>query len=103
MNSNTRKIAVLPALALILPMVAKASGTVPTGTAISVTINQSISSKDANLGQAITGTVAKDVTSAVPLENPERSELTGIILLASSSFPLHSMPTSLLARYPFTN
>ena len=34
MNSNTRQIAVLAALALILPMVAKASGTVPTGTAI---------------------------------------------------------------------
>src|SRR6516165_6511092 len=73
MNSNTRKIAVLAALALILPMVAKASGTVPTGTAISVTINQSISSKDAKLGQAITGSVAKDVTSGGKVVIPRGS------------------------------
>jgi len=73
MNSNNRKMAVLAALALILPMVAKASGTVPTGSAISVTINQSISSKDAKLGQAITGTVAKDVTSGGKVVIPKGS------------------------------
>ena len=73
MNSNTRKIAVLAALLLILPMVAEASGSVPTSTAISVTINQSISSKDAKLGQAITGTVAKDVTSGGKVVIPKGS------------------------------
>ena len=73
MNSNTRKIAVFAALAFVLPMVAKASGTVPTGTSISVTINQSISSKDAKLGQAITGTVAKEVTSGGKVVIPKGS------------------------------
>jgi len=73
MKFNTRKIAVLAAFALILPILAKASETVPTGTVISVTTDQSISSKDAKLGQAITGTVSKDVTSGGKVLIPKGS------------------------------
>jgi hypothetical protein len=73
MKFNTRKIAVFAAFALVLPIVAKASETVPTGTVISVTTDQSVSSKDAKLGQAITGTVSKDVTSGGKVLIPKGS------------------------------
>ena len=40
---------------------AYAQGTVPAGTAVVVTLNQSVSSKDARVGQKLDGSVAQDV------------------------------------------
>lgn len=76
MNFNIRKTATLAALAFVLPFVAKASETVPTGAVISVTINQSISSKDAKLGQKVSGTVSKDVKSGEKVVIPRGSSAT---------------------------
>ena len=61
MKSKIRKIASFLAIVLLLPALSQASGTVPKGTTITVVTDQSVSSKDAKVGQAVTGTVAKDV------------------------------------------
>ena len=61
MNSPIRAVAGFLALALALPIFSQADATVRKGTAITVVTDQSVSSKDAKAGQAVTGTVAKDV------------------------------------------
>ena len=61
MNSPIRAVAGFLALALALPIFSQANATVRKGTAITVVTDQSVSSKDAKAGQAVTGTVAKDV------------------------------------------
>jgi len=63
MNVRIRMATVFLIAALALPMLASAAESVPTGTTISVTIDQSVSSKDAKVGQTVTGTVSRDVTS----------------------------------------
>jgi hypothetical protein len=62
MNPRIPTIAIFLALALALPTLAQASGTVPAGAKISVVTDQSVSSKTAKVGQTIAGTVAQDVT-----------------------------------------
>jgi hypothetical protein len=62
MNVRIRMATVFLIGALALPMLAAAES-VPAGTTISVTIDQSVSSKDAKVGQTVTGTVSRDVTS----------------------------------------
>ena len=63
MNSRIRLASIFLALAMLLPALAKAEGTVPVGAKITVVTNQSVSSKTAKIGQAITGSVAQDVTA----------------------------------------
>jgi hypothetical protein len=63
MNPRIRLVSILLALALILPALAQASSTVPQGTKISVVIDQTVSSKTAQIGQTVIGTVSQDVTS----------------------------------------
>jgi hypothetical protein len=63
MNHRIRMAAISLIGALVLPVLAFAAESVPTGAIISVTIDQSISSKDAKVGQTVTGTVSRDVTS----------------------------------------
>ena len=62
MNPRIRTIAIFLALALALPALAQASGTIPAGTKIPVVTDQSVSSKTAQAGQTVSGTVAQDVT-----------------------------------------
>src|SRR5262249_6471153 len=61
MNSRIRAIAILIAVAFLLPTVSRGAGTIPRGTAIAVVTDQTVSSKDAKAGQSVMGTVAKDV------------------------------------------
>jgi len=60
--------------ALALPVLASAAESVPSGTTISVTIDQSVSSKDAKVGQTVTGTISRDVTSGGKVIIPKGSE-----------------------------
>src|SRR6266850_696667 len=60
MNPRIPTIAIF--LALALPTLAQASGTVPAGAKISVVTDQSVSSKTTKVGQTIAGTVAQDVS-----------------------------------------
>jgi hypothetical protein len=61
MHSRIRAVAIFLALVFMLPVLAQAGGTIPLGTHISVITDQTISSKDAKIGQPVTGTIAKDV------------------------------------------
>jgi hypothetical protein len=61
MHSRIRAVAIFLALVFLLPVLARADGTIPLGTHISVVTDQTISSKDAKIGQPVTGTIAKDV------------------------------------------
>jgi hypothetical protein len=73
MNSRIRLVSIFLTLALLLPVLAQASGTVPAGAKISVVTNQSVSSKTAKVGQTITGTVSQDVTSGGKVVIPKGS------------------------------
>src|ERR1700682_498772 len=73
MNSRIRLVSIFFALALLLPALAQASGTVPAGAKISVVTDQSVSSKTAKIGQTVTGSVAQDVTSGGKVVIPKGS------------------------------
>jgi hypothetical protein len=73
MNPRIRTIAAFLSLALVLPALAQAAGTVPEGTKISVVTDQAVSSKTAKIGQTITGTVSQDVTSGGKVVIPKGS------------------------------
>ncbi|PYT41554.1 MAG: hypothetical protein DMG45_13000 [Acidobacteria bacterium] len=60
-------------LALVLPALAQASGTVPEGTKITVVTDQPVSSKTAKAGQSVTGSVAHDVISGGKVVIPKGS------------------------------
>jgi hypothetical protein len=72
MNVRIRMATISLLGALALPVLAAES--VPTGTTISVTIDQSVSSKDAKVGQSVTGTVSRDVTSGGKVIIPKGSD-----------------------------
>jgi hypothetical protein len=61
MNSRNRAVAIFLALIFMLPALSQAGGTIPLGTHIAVITDQAISSKDAKIGQPVTGSIAKDV------------------------------------------
>jgi hypothetical protein len=63
MNSRIPTIAAFLTLALVMPALAQASGTIPAGVKISVVTDQSVSSKTAKAGETVTGSVAHDVIS----------------------------------------
>jgi hypothetical protein len=73
MNSRIRLVSIFLALAVILPALVQASGTVPEGTKISVVTDQAVSSKTAKIGQTVTGTVSQDVTSGGKVVIPKGS------------------------------
>jgi hypothetical protein len=72
---RTRIIAVAVAMAfcLVLPMLALADGTLPSGSVISVVIDQAVSSKTAKIGQKVMGTVSQDVASGGKVVIPKGS------------------------------
>jgi hypothetical protein len=63
MNPRIRSIAIFLALALAIPALALAGGTVLQGAKITVVTDQSVGSKTARVGETVTGSVAQDVTS----------------------------------------
>jgi hypothetical protein len=73
MNPRIRTSAFFLALALVIPALAQAGGTVPEGTKISVVTDQAVSSKTAKIGQTVTGTVSQDVTSGGKVVIPKGS------------------------------
>ena len=73
MNTRIRMVSIFLALALLLPALAQANGTVPQGTPIHVVTDQSVSSKTAKIGQPVSGTVSEDVTSGGKVVIPKGS------------------------------
>ena len=97
MNSRVRTIAVFLVMALVIPALAQASGTVPAGAKISVVTDQSVSSKTAKAGQTVSGSVAQDVTSGGKVVIPKGSEVKLTVSSAQASGRL-STPAKLYLR-----
>ena len=97
MNPRIRTIATFLALALALPALTQASGTIPAGTKIPVVIDQSVSSKMAKAGQTVTGTVAQDVTVGGIVVIPKGSSAKLIVSSVQASGRL-STPAKLYLR-----
>jgi hypothetical protein len=97
MNSRIRLVSIFLALALLVPVLAQASGTVPAGAKISVVTDQALSSKTAKIGQTITGTVSQDVTSGGKVVIPKGSEVKLTVSSVQASGRL-STPAKLYLR-----
>jgi hypothetical protein len=97
MNSRTRFPVSLIALCLALAPLAHAATSVPAGTAITVTIDQSISSKNAQVGQGVVATVAHDVTANGKVVIPKGSHAKLVVSSAQASGRL-STPAKLWLR-----
>ncbi len=66
-------------------MTLHAQGTVPSGTAIIVTLDQSVSSKDARVGQKVDGSVAQDVVVSGKTVVPKNSKASLSVASAQAS------------------
>lgn len=81
MNPRVRAIFVSLVLVL-LPGLLRAGGTVPKGTRIPVITDQAVSSKNAKVGQPVTGSVAKEVTVGgkvlIPKGSPVKLSVSGV-------------------------
>ena len=97
MNARARNLIFLLGLSLLLPLMTLAESTVPTGATIHVTIDQTVSSKDAKLGQSVTGTISRDVTAdgKVVIPKGSRAKLTVSSVQASGRL---STPAKLWLR-----
>jgi hypothetical protein len=97
MNSRIRLASIFLALAMLLPALAKAEGTVPVGAKITVVTDQSVSSKTAKIGQPITGSVAQDVTAGGQVVIPKGSPVKLTVSSVQASGRL-STPAKLYLR-----
>jgi len=97
MNSQFRGVGALLVLALALPALCEAGSTVRKGTAIAVVTDQSVSSRDAKVGQTVTGTVAKDVTVGGKVVIPKGSPVKLAVSSVQASGRL-STPAKLYLR-----
>ena len=97
MNVRTRFSVFLIAICLSFAMQTYAATSVPAGTAITVTIDQSISSKDAKVGQGVIGTVAHDVITKGKVAIPKGSHAKLVVSSAQASGRL-STPAKLWLR-----
>lgn len=96
MISRIRRLFVFLA-AFLVPAVAQAGGTVPAGTHIAVITDQAISSKDAKIGQTVTGSIAKDVIAGGKVVIPKGSEVKLSVSSVQASGRL-STPAKLYLR-----
>jgi hypothetical protein len=96
MTLRVRFFATIGALCIAMPM-AQAATSVPTGTAILVTIDQSISSKDAKAGQAVLASVARSVTVNGKVVIPKGAHAKLVVSSAQASGRL-STPAKLYLR-----
>ena len=97
MNSRTRFSVSLLALCFGITTFTQAATSVPTGTAITVTIDQSISSKNAKAGQGVVATIAQDVTANGKVVIPKGAHAKLVVSSAQASGRL-STPAKLYLR-----
>ena len=97
MNPRTRSLAIFAALGLMLPLAGRAATSVPTGTGITVTIDQSLSSKDAKLGQGVVATVSRNVTANGKVVIPKGAHAKLVVSSVQASGRL-STPAKLWLR-----
>src|ERR1700716_132275 len=97
MNSRIRLASIFLALAMLLPALAKAEGTVPVGAKITVVTDRSVSSKTAKIGQTVTGSVGQDVTAGGKVAIPKGSPVKLMVSSVQASGRL-STPAKLYLR-----
>jgi hypothetical protein len=97
MNFRTRFSVSLIALCFSLATLAHATTSIPAGTAITVTIDQSISSKTAQVGQGLVATVAHDITVDGKVVIPRGSHAKLVVSSVQASGRL-STPAKLYLR-----
>ncbi len=97
MRSRIRFASIFLVLAMILPVLAQADGTVPQGTKISVVTDQSVSSKTAKIGETVTGSVGQDVTAGGRVVIPKGSPVKLTVSSVQASGRL-STPAKLYLR-----
>jgi len=95
--ARTRNLWWVMALCLALPGIARAESTLPAGTAIRVTLDQTVSSKDAKAGQPVEGSVATAVTSNGKVLLPKGSPVKLVVSSVQASGRL-STPGKLWLR-----
>ncbi len=96
MNSRTR-ISALLAGWVVLPLLVHAATSLPSGTTITVTVDQSISSKDARAGQGVVATVSRDVTENGRVVIPKGTHAKLVVSSVQASGRL-STPAKLYLR-----
>lgn len=95
-----RKLSAFPAMVALLLCAARpllAQHNVPAGTSITVTLDQSVSSKDAKVGQTVPATVAQAVVVSGATVIPKGSPATAIVATAVASGRL-STPAQLYLK-----
>ena len=97
MNSRIPTMAAFLTLALVMPALAQAGGTIPAGVKISVVTDQSVSSKTAKAGETVTGSVAHDVTANGKVVIPKGSPVKLTVSSVQASGRL-STPAKLYLR-----
>lgn len=97
MNSRMPTIAAFLTLALVMPALAQAGGTIPAGVKISVVTDQSVSSKTAKIGETVTGSAAHDVISDGKVVIPKGSPVKLTVSSVQASGRL-STPAKLYLR-----
>jgi hypothetical protein len=97
MKSRIRWVSIFLALAMLLPALAKAEGTIAPGTRITVVTDQSISSKTAKIGETVTASVAHDVISEGKVVIPKGSPVKLTVSSVQASGRL-STPAKLYLR-----
>ena len=97
MNSRMRFSVSLLALCFGIASYIQAATSIPTGTAITVTIDQSISSKNAQAGQGVVATVAHDVTASGKVVIPKGAHAKLVVTSVQASGRL-STPAKLYLR-----
>jgi hypothetical protein len=96
MNPRVRFSAILTMLCLTLAAIASAS-TLPTGTKITVTVDESISSKSAKVGQGVVATVSHDVIAHDKVVVPKGAHAKLVVTSVQASGRL-STPAKLWLR-----
>jgi hypothetical protein len=97
MKSRTRFSVSLLALCFGIASYSQAATSIPTGTAITVTIDQSISSKNAKAGQGVAATIAQDVTANGKVVIPKGAHAKLVVTSVQASGRL-STPAKLYLR-----
>jgi hypothetical protein len=97
MKSRIRLVSIFLALAMLLPALVKAEGTVPVGAKITVVTDESVSSKTAKVGEIITGSVAHDLIVGGKVVIPKGSPVKLTVSSVQASGRL-STPAKLYLR-----
>src|SRR5947209_19649873 len=97
MNSRIRAWVSFLIVMFLIPALSWAGGTIPVGTHIPVLTDQAVNSKDAKMGQTISGSVAKDVIVGGKVVIPKGSEVKLSVSSVQASGRL-STPAKLYLR-----